>query len=115
MSNTVRHWTVRLTESAEADFEQIVQWTIDQFGDRQAMAYAETISLALDALTAGPEVLGAKSRDEIIKGLFSLHVARDGRKGRHFVMFRIAQSGAHNIIEVLRILHDSMDLQRHFE
>jgi toxin ParE1/3/4 len=115
VSKTVRRWTVRLTASAEADFEQITRWTIDQFGDRQALAYVETISLALDALTAGPDTVGAKPRDEIIKGLFSLHVAREGRKGRHFVMFRVVQSDPHNVVEVLRLLHDSMDLQRHFE
>lgn len=111
----MRHWTVRLTPSAEADFEQITQWAIDQFGDRQAAAYAETITLALAALAAGPDTIGAKPRDEIAKGLFSLHVAREGRKGCHFIMFRAAQSGAHNIVEVLRLLHDSMDLQRHFK
>jgi toxin ParE1/3/4 len=43
-----RRWTVRLTATADADFEQIVQWTIDQFGERQAQVYAETISLALE-------------------------------------------------------------------
>jgi toxin ParE1/3/4 len=110
-----RRWSVRLTATAEADFEQIVQWTIDQFGERQALVYAETLSLALEALGEGPEVIGAKARDEILKGLFSLHVARKGRKGRHFVMFRIAERGAGHVIEVLRLLHDSMDLPRHLE
>jgi toxin ParE1/3/4 len=110
-----RRWTVRLTATAEADFEQIVHWTIDQFGERQALVYAETISLALEALHEGPEAIGAKARDEIVKGLFSLHVARKGRKGRHFVLFRIAERGAAPVIEVLRLLHDSMELARHFE
>lgn len=108
-----RRWTVRLTAAAEADFEQIVQWTIDEFGERQALVYAETISLALEAVSEGSEVIGVKARDDILKGLFSLHVARKGRKGRHFVMFRIGHAG--DVIEVLRLLHDSMDLPRHFE
>ena len=36
--------------------------------------------------------------------------ARHGRKGRHFVVFR---SSAPYQIEVLRLLHDSMDLACH--
>jgi toxin ParE1/3/4 len=44
-----------------------------------------------------------------------MHVTRNGRKGRHFVLFR-ADADADAVsrqIDVLRILHDSMDLARH--
>lgn len=111
---TERQRTVRLSAAAEADFEHIVQWTLEQFGENQALVYAETLSMALQALgTGAPSAIGAKPRDEIIKGLFSLHVARQGRKGRHFVLFRTGPRGAGDVIEVLRLLHDSMDLPRH--
>ena len=110
----MHQWTVRLSAIAEADFEHIIQWTSKQFGDAQALVYAETLSMALLALTEGPDILGAKARDEILKGLFSLHVARQDRKGRHFIMFRVAPRGSGDVIEVLRLLHDSMDLPRHF-
>ncbi len=56
---------------------------------------------------------GAKPRDDIAKGLLTLHVARRGRKGRHFVMFRVASERGSKVIEVLRLLHDAMDLPRH--
>jgi toxin ParE1/3/4 len=72
--------------------------------------YAETLSLAIGVLAKGPEIFGTKRRDEIGHGILTLHVARQGRKGRHFVVFRI--SGA-TTIDVLRLLHDSMDLARH--
>jgi toxin ParE1/3/4 len=114
VSEGVLRWTVRLSAAAEADFEHIVQWTSEQFGDTQAIVYAETLSIALAALTQGPDIIGAKARDEILKGLFSLHVARQGRKGRHFIMFRVGPRGSGDVIEVLRLLHDSMDLPRHF-
>lgn len=111
----MRRWAVRLSAAAEADFEHIIQWTSEQFGDNQAIVYAETLSMALAALTEGPTTLGVTARDEILKGLLSLHVARQGRKGRHFIMFRLAPRGSDNVIEVLRLLHDSMDLKRHFD
>jgi toxin ParE1/3/4 len=104
---------VRLTAAAEKDFRDIVEWTVAQFGDVQALVYAETIALALESLAEGPSHNDAKRRDEIQKGLYSLHVARKGRKGRHFVIFRIAPR-ARAVIEVLRLLHDSMDIPRHF-
>ena len=113
MSNGARTWTVRLTAAAEGDFEEIVRWTADQFGDGQARIYADTLSAALSDLSAGPTVIGAKKRDDILKGIFTLHVARKGRKGRHFVMFRVGRAPDGEVIEVLRLLHDAMDLQRH--
>jgi toxin ParE1/3/4 len=111
VTESTRRWTVRLTAAAASDFEHIIEWTVEHFSESQALAYAETLSLVIDALTEGPLITGARQRDEILKGLYSLHVARQGRKGRHFVMFRIAASG--DAIEVLRLLHDSMDLPRH--
>ncbi len=105
-------WPVRLTAAAEADFHNILRWTVERFGEAQARVYATTLTDALEALIAGPTVAGAKARDEIAKGLFTLHVARQGRKGRHFAMFRIGRDGGRRVIEVLRLLHDAMDLAR---
>lgn len=113
MTPGARRWTVRLTAAAEADFRDILRWTSAQFGEAQASAYAETLSAALGDLAAGPTVAGARERSDIAKGLSVLHVARKGRKGRHFVMFRIGQDQGREVVEVLRLLHDAMDLQRH--
>ncbi|MCK4508006.1 MAG: type II toxin-antitoxin system RelE/ParE family toxin [Desulfuromonadales bacterium] len=103
-------WSVRLASRAEQDLFEIVQWSATNFGQQQAVAYAETLSLAIGALAEGPEVLDVKRRDEIGDGILTLHVARQGRKGRHFVVFRV---GGASTIDVLRLLHDSMDLVRH--
>jgi toxin ParE1/3/4 len=106
-------WTVRLSAAAEADYRQILQWTVKNFGPVQARSYADTLSSALKALSAGPSAIGTKERPEIDDNIWTLHVARNGCKGRHFVMFRINKIKAHNVIDVLRLLHDSMDLERH--
>ena len=104
-------WTVRLTATAERDFQDIIAWTLEEFGDRQARIYADVLSAALAALITGPTTVGAKERREIGKGLFTLHVARNGRKGRHFVLFRVRPNARQ--VEVLRLLHDAMDLRLH--
>ena len=103
-------WTVRLGRQAELDYIEIMRWTKKSFGEVQARTYSESISLAIRALKDGPDVLGSKLRDEIEPGIRTLHVARSGRKGRHLVVFRM---GGEQIIDVLRLLHDSMDLPRH--
>ncbi len=103
-------WAVRLAEKAEHDLIEALVWTSDQFGALQADDYLETLTLALEALTDGPNIVGGKVRDDIGLGIRTLHVARQGRKGRHLVVFRMADAQA---IDVIRLLHDSMDLAKH--
>ena len=105
-------WAVRLSAAAEADYLKILQWTVDNFGAAQARVYAETLASALKMLAVGPDILGVKERPEIGENIRTLHVARNGRKGRHFIMFRVNGVGI-NQIDVLRLLHDSMELERH--
>lgn len=104
-------WTVRLTVTAQRDYDEILTWTLENFGTSQVNVYNETLLLALEDLTAGPDLLGVKHHGEIGADIFTLHVARKGRKGRHFLMLRVRQN--QKILEVLRILHDRMDLVRH--
>lgn len=105
-------WRIRLAKQAEQDIADILAWTAEQFSPQQAEAYTETLTLALEALIEGPEVIGARRRDDILPGIHVLHVARQGRRGRHFVVFRLS---VEHCIDVLRILHESMDLGRHIE
>ena len=81
--------TVRLAAAAERDFQYILDWTEEQFGPSQARVYADTIIAALETLAEGPEAARAKPRNEIQPGLFSLHIARGGRNGRHLILFRV--------------------------
>jgi toxin ParE1/3/4 len=113
VSAGARRWAVRLNASAEEDFRQIVQWTAGQFGSAQARDYANTLSATPEALAAGPAVPGARKRPDIAAGLWAIHVTRRGRKGRHFVLFRAGRPTGSQMIDVLRILHDAMDLPRH--
>lgn len=108
-----RRRAVRLAAAAEADIEHILRWSAEQFGERQARAYAKTLAAALEALSETLAPLAARPRDDIAKGLFTLHVARRGRRGRHFVVFRIGDDEDIEVTEVLRVLHDAMDLPRH--
>lgn len=76
-------------------------------------AYTDVINDALEALTEGPQLHDVRRRPELGADVATLHVARQGRKGRHLLVFRVHEQDG--VIEVLRILHDSMDLARHLE
>lgn len=102
-----RPWAVILTGPAQRDFDEILRWTMATFGARQARTYAATLGATLDDLRAGPDfpLVRRFQRARL------LHVRRRGRAGRHVVIFRPLDSERRVI--VLRILHDSMDLEQH--
>lgn len=64
----MRGLTVRLTAAAAADFEEILRWTVAQFGEAQAHIYAETVSAALNELASSPTAVGARERNDILAG-----------------------------------------------
>jgi toxin ParE1/3/4 len=101
---------VRLGAAAEVDFANILKWTTENFGARQSRVYRDTLVQAIGELANGPDAAGSKARDDIMAGLRTLHIARRGRRGSHFLMYRAAPNST---IEIVRILHDRMDLQRH--
>ena len=105
-----RRWRVRLGAAAEVDFANVLKWTTENFGAQQSRVYRDTLVQAIGELADGPNVVGSRARDEIMAGLRTLHVARRGRRGSHFLMYRAAPNST---IEIVRILHDRMDLWRH--
>jgi toxin ParE1/3/4 len=86
---THRSWTLRLSETAEADHDEILRWTARRFGAAQVTPYALLLAETLARLEFGPAIAGARQRDEIGPGLRTLHV---GRRGRHIILFRINTS-----------------------
>ena len=98
-----RRWTIHLAAAAERDFQEILRWTVANVGPRQAKTYSRTLSSALHDLALGPTIPGARLREDIGPGINTLHVARKGRKGRHFVVFRVAASKSSEVIDVLRL------------
>jgi toxin ParE1/3/4 len=104
-------WSVRLVAVSEQDYQEVIKRSAQDFGSMQAEVYAETLEMAINALREeGPDTIGVKEREEIGPGIFTLHAARHKRKASHFLVFRVLEI---QTIEILRILHDRMDLARH--
>ncbi|HCE9668783.1 type II toxin-antitoxin system RelE/ParE family toxin [Pseudomonas aeruginosa] len=108
----------RISHDAQADIVDILRFTHNRFGDAARRRYQALIGAALDAVAADPMRLGSLSREEEGPGLRSIHlvycrsmpnVGKDVRP-RHFVLYRLATD---QVLEVVRVLHDSMDLDQH--
>jgi toxin ParE1/3/4 len=91
----------RLSPRAQADLEDIWDYTVDQWGGGRAEAYIRQIYEAVETLVA--TCGAARSCDEIRRGYWKYPV------GSHVIFFRRHPYG----IDVVRILHSRMDFARH--
>ena len=115
-----RPWKVILAPAAEADLAEILAWSADAFGDAARRRYATLIVQAIEDLTVDPARVGVETRPEIAAGVQTYHLARSRNRvppaagrvitPRHFLIFRLRRDSA---VEIVRVLHDSMDLARH--
>ncbi|HJG91472.1 MAG TPA: type II toxin-antitoxin system RelE/ParE family toxin [Brachybacterium massiliense] len=109
----------RLSRAAEDDIVSILAWSQNEFGVDARHRYAALIAAALrDAAGRG---LGAEptARPELGPDVLSWHLARSRdhstggrvRQPRHVILCR--WDG--DVLEIGRVLHDSMDLRQHVE
>ena len=90
-----------LSPAAESDVNDIWDYTIERWGVRQAASYVGDIRDACAALSQGTRVsIPVKVRDAYHKAIV----------GMNMVYFRRANDTS---IVVVRILHQSMDVERH--
>jgi toxin ParE1/3/4 len=106
-------WEVGLSAAADADFDEIVRWTARQFGVAQARVYAKALTDTLAALRAGPATAGIRRREDLGSAVCTLHMARSARRSRHLIVCRFRRHDDERFVDVIRILHDAMDLGRH--
>ncbi|HEX2257681.1 MAG TPA: type II toxin-antitoxin system RelE/ParE family toxin [Afifellaceae bacterium] len=92
----------RLTPAAELDLDEIWDYTAERWSAEQAESYLSVIRDACEGLANG--LRRGRSIDEIRTGYWKLSV------GSHFLFYRFGESGAG---EIMRILHQRMDVSRH--
>lgn len=108
----------RISHDAQADIFDILRFTHNRFGDATRRRYQALIGAALEAVASDPQQVGSISREELGAGLRSIHLVycrsmpNVGKvvRPRHFVFYRVATD---QVLEVVRVLHDSMDLDQH--
>jgi toxin ParE1/3/4 len=88
---------------AESDLIGIWQYSFEEWGEAQADKYLDELDSGIQSLAGNPE-LGIK-RDYVRNGYRVLYV------GSHAVYYTVTPT----MIHVIRVLHGSMDPERHLE
>lgn len=92
---------------ARRDVAEVLRYTRDRWGKAQAREYRDLINAALKAIIVNP---GRGKAQSTRPGVLSYHIKQPGRHARHIVFYRVRSSG---VLEIIRLLHDSMDFDRH--
>lgn len=112
--------TVRIAPLARRDIAGILAWSGERFGARVRARYRRLIHGAIHDLAVAPERPGSRARPELGDEIRTYHLAssreraRDEggiiRRPRHLLVYRVLGT---THIEIVRVLHDAMDLERH--
>ena len=92
---------VILRQKAIDDLNYIWDYTFEKWSEKQADKYYTTIKLTCNAIGQNPEV--GKEYDGISNNLLGL------KSGKHIIFYK---SISDERIEVVRILHERMDLKK---
>ena len=105
---------------ARRDIASILAWTQENFGPQTLKRYAKLIQTAIMEVAANPELPGSAQRPEIATHCRTYHLIHSRnkaggrgnkvRKPRHVLLYRVGESG---VVEIGRVLHDSMELEQH--
>ncbi len=88
---------IRLTQAAEQQLEDIWFYTLNEWGEVQAVQYVSMIEQGISQLLDNPYI--GKARPEIKKDLRSLQIQK------HLVFYRVSTE----CIDIIGILHSRMD------
>lgn len=95
---------VILRQEAIDDLNDIWIYTIDEWSEKQADKYYEALEFACTQIGKNPEL--GKEYDGISKNLLGL------RTGKHIIFYQVISKER---IEVIRILHERMDLKNRLD
>jgi len=111
---------MRIVVSPQAgrDVTDILRTSKAGFGAEAMTRYRRLIQWAFDDLAADPSRIGTRSLSEELPEIRLYHIRHSRRRDavttrvaspRHVVAFTVKDES----VEILRVLHDTMDFQRH--
>ena len=93
----------KLTKRARADLKSIGQYTGLQWGAELQKKYLAQLYKRFDQISKSPHL--GRERPELATGIRSV------LEGKHIIFYRVRDAS----IEIVRVLHQSMDVKRQFE
>jgi toxin ParE1/3/4 len=113
---------LRLTEPAERDIADLLDWSEETFGLAARRRYEALVAAALSDLVQDWRRSGSVKRDDLCAGWRLYHIRHSRERARtpdgivhsprHVVAYRLEDG---DTVIVLRVLHGSMDLDRHLD
>lgn len=100
---------IRVLRQALRDIEDVLSYTLANFGEAKYRQYQSLIQQAIDDIASDPDAPPARHRPELHPDARTFHIARRGKHARHFLLYRVKEGH----IEIARFLYDGMDLPRH--
>lgn len=91
-----------LSPAAQADLEDIWDYTCEQWNAEQAEEYLRVLQRAIERAVADPRI--GRAIDEVRPGYRQLPA------GSHLLFYRLTGEG---VVDVVRVLHQRMDVGRH--
>lgn len=92
-----------LRPKAKEDLGSIADYTLEKWGSQQEELYLRLLKQALDSLSDNPHL--GHPMNKVLPGLRRLLV------GGHIILYFVTERH----VDVVRILHHSMDIIRHIE
>lgn len=94
-----------LSPAAQSDLDQIWDYTCERWSEDQAETYVREIQRAIELLADNPLI--GRSCNEVRAG-YRRHAA-----GSHTLYYRV--SAGEDLVDVVRILHKHMDVERYLD
>lgn len=91
----------KLTNKAVEDLAKIWEYTLEEWSEQQADNYYKMLISNCEEIANSPNL--GKTYDEVTEGLFGM------RANRHVIFYRKIDN---DYIEITRILHGRMDLEK---
>jgi toxin ParE1/3/4 len=93
----------RLTPRALRDLDQIADYTLAQWGDRQVEIYLNALAKRFEWLAKNPNA--GRTRDDIAQGY------RCYREGSHLLFYIVER----DVVAIIGVPHGSMDIEAFFQ
>lgn len=109
-------YRVELGEQAEADIDDVLEWSVLRFGELVRDGYQALIGATLANIVSDPKLAGSHDRQDLGRGVRTVHLricrnevspaVRRIASLRHFVVYR--QTG--EVVQIVRLLHEAMNI-----
>ena len=99
------------------DLVSCMEWSLEFFGQKASDRYAKLIEISIQEISLNPELMGSRDFEDGVRLYHIRHSKEQAaiggktvKKPRHFIAYRAKESS----LQLIRLLHESMDVSDHF-